>query len=137
MRGHFSASSLPEAVVTNRQLLPPKPSSRARVASFGPHQDGTSCAVADVADSDRPRPNAAIALHAFRLDSLMVFLLRGTLLYWFETGRPIDGIDPDAEDQRERLNDGLRRIRHTDRQGELAELVEKEGRDHDRDRKPA
>ena len=38
--GHLAASSLPEAVVTSRQLLPPKPSSRAKVIFFVPHQDG-------------------------------------------------------------------------------------------------
>src|SRR3954471_2454728 len=38
--GHLAASSLPEAVVTSRQLLPPKPSSRAKLISFVPHQSG-------------------------------------------------------------------------------------------------
>src|SRR6516165_7159615 len=42
MLGHFSASSLPEAVVTWRQLLPPYPSSKASVAFFGPHHEGVS-----------------------------------------------------------------------------------------------
>ena len=38
--GHFAASSLPEAVVTSRQLLPPNPSSRAKLIFFVPHQSG-------------------------------------------------------------------------------------------------
>src|SRR3954452_5304637 len=38
--GHLAASSLPEAVVTRRQLLPPKPSSRAKEIFFVPHQSG-------------------------------------------------------------------------------------------------
>src|SRR4051794_26720420 len=38
--GHLAASSLPEAVVTSRQLLPPKPSRRAKLISFVPHQSG-------------------------------------------------------------------------------------------------
>src|SRR6185369_12315652 len=42
MLGHFSASSLPEAVVTWRQLWPPQPSRRASEACFGPHHAGVS-----------------------------------------------------------------------------------------------
>src|SRR3954470_10835493 len=38
--GHLAASSLPEAVVTSRQLLPPNPSSRAKLIFFVPHQSG-------------------------------------------------------------------------------------------------
>src|ERR1700750_3416220 len=38
--GHFLASSLPEAVVTRRQELPPKPSSSAKVIFLVPHQAG-------------------------------------------------------------------------------------------------
>src|SRR4051794_15986767 len=38
--GHLDASSLPEAVVTSRQLLPPNPSSRAKLIFFVPHQSG-------------------------------------------------------------------------------------------------
>src|SRR4051794_35872408 len=38
--GHLDASSLPEAVVTSRQLLPPKPSSSAKLIFLVPHQDG-------------------------------------------------------------------------------------------------
>ena len=38
--GHLAASSLPDAVVTSRQLLPPKPSVRPRVIFLGPHQEG-------------------------------------------------------------------------------------------------
>src|ERR671932_2210691 len=40
--GHLLASSLAEAVVTRRQLLPPKPSVIPRTASSGPHHEGTS-----------------------------------------------------------------------------------------------
>ena len=40
--GHLAASSLPEAVVTSRQLLPPKPSVRPRTISLVPHQGGAS-----------------------------------------------------------------------------------------------
>src|SRR6185369_14186471 len=40
MFGHFATSALAEAVVTSRQLLPPKPSVSPRLALFGPHQDG-------------------------------------------------------------------------------------------------
>src|SRR6185503_15999757 len=39
--GHFDASSRAAAVVTRRQLLPPKPSVKPRRISSGPHQDGT------------------------------------------------------------------------------------------------
>src|SRR6187551_3110720 len=38
--GHFEASSLPEAVVTSRQLLPPKPSRRAKEILWVPHHEG-------------------------------------------------------------------------------------------------
>src|SRR3954452_9033942 len=38
--GHLAASSLPDAVVTSRQLLPPNPSSRAKLTFFVPHQSG-------------------------------------------------------------------------------------------------
>src|SRR5690349_21667380 len=38
--GHLLASSLPEAVVTSRQLLPPKPSSSAKLIFLVPHQSG-------------------------------------------------------------------------------------------------
>ena len=40
MFGHLATSFLADAVVTRRQLLPPKPSVRPRVAFFGPHHDG-------------------------------------------------------------------------------------------------
>src|SRR3954465_14100590 len=40
--GHLEASSLADAVVTSRQLLPPKPSVIPRTMSLSPHQDGTS-----------------------------------------------------------------------------------------------
>src|SRR3954467_10242479 len=38
--GHFLASSWASALVTLRQLLSPKPSARASVIFFDPHQDG-------------------------------------------------------------------------------------------------
>src|SRR3954452_22535150 len=38
--GHRAASSLPDSVVTSRQLLPPKPSSRAKETFLVPHQSG-------------------------------------------------------------------------------------------------
>jgi hypothetical protein len=49
MLGHFSASSLPEAVAIRRQLLPPNPSSKAIEAFFGPHHDGVSAEAVDAA----------------------------------------------------------------------------------------
>src|SRR3954465_12998557 len=39
--GHLEASSLADAVVTSRQLLPPKPSVIPSTMSLSPHQDGT------------------------------------------------------------------------------------------------
>ena len=37
-----------EVVVIRRQLLPPKPSSKAIVAFFGPHHDGVSAKAAEL-----------------------------------------------------------------------------------------
>jgi hypothetical protein len=45
--GHFFASSRADAVVTSRQLLPPKPSVKPSVIFFEPHHDGTAAVLAD------------------------------------------------------------------------------------------
>src|SRR3954449_6008551 len=45
--GHFFASSRADAVVTRRQLLPPKPSVKPSVIFFEPHHDGTADVLAD------------------------------------------------------------------------------------------
>src|SRR3954447_11246771 len=45
--GHFSASARADAVVTRRQLLPPKPSVKPRLIFFEPHHDGVAVDVAD------------------------------------------------------------------------------------------
>jgi hypothetical protein len=50
--GHLEISSLADAVVTRRQLLPPKPSVRPKVIFFGPHQDGTPPDVAALVPVD-------------------------------------------------------------------------------------
>src|SRR5262249_30113264 len=50
MFGHLATSFLADAVVTRRQLLPPKPSVRPSVAFFEPHHDGRL-----------PPPGAAVA----------------------------------------------------------------------------
>src|ERR1700755_1661323 len=61
--GHFMASSLPEAVVTRRQELPPKPSSRAKVIFLVPHQAGApaTCVTLPLAlpPEDPPLPQPA------------------------------------------------------------------------------
>src|SRR5512133_1978108 len=61
--GHFEASSRADAVVTRRQLLPPKPSVMPRTISSGPHHEGTSPLAAAPPDeacwSSEPPPQAA------------------------------------------------------------------------------
>src|SRR6187200_3318992 len=54
--GHFLASSLPDAVVTRRQLFPPKPSSSAKEISFFPHQDGAPSTWVTLPPAPFPEP---------------------------------------------------------------------------------
>src|SRR5580704_18699974 len=126
MLGHFWASSLAEAVVIRRQLLPPKPSRKAIVAFFGPHHDGVSACAADPA-TPRIRAAAVRAVYPFIDENFMFFppLLTGFLSLFGSPNR----IDGDTKSKRESLNDCLCRIRHADSERELAQLIEKECRD--------
>jgi len=45
--GHLAASARADAVVTRRQLLPPKPSVKPSEIFFEPHHDGTADVLAD------------------------------------------------------------------------------------------
>src|SRR3954454_15542032 len=67
--GHFAASSRADAVVTRRQLFPPKPSVRPSLIFFGPHHDGTAVVLADddAAVSMATAPMSANARSAPRL----------------------------------------------------------------------
>ncbi len=121
MLGHFWASSLADAVVIRRQLLPPKPSRKAIEAFFGPHQEAVSALAADP-----PRHSmmavAARAAPPFTDMDFMIFLL---VVVSSPFGSP-KRIDGDAKSKRESLNDCLSRIGHADRQRELTQLIEKE-----------
>src|SRR4051812_45515719 len=60
--GHLDASSLADAVVTSRQLLPPKPSVMPSTMSLSPHQEGTSpppLALVDELELESEPPHAA------------------------------------------------------------------------------
>src|SRR5580698_10510573 len=80
MFAHFSASCLPAAVVTCRQLLPPKPSSKASVAFFGPHQDGASAA--SVKEGKQPRVAMAVIAARVRLLFEKIFTFSSHVKRW-------------------------------------------------------
>src|SRR5689334_23409955 len=54
--GHLAASSLAEAVVTRRQLLPPKPSVMPSTICFEPHHDGAFGLAGAPPDDAEPLP---------------------------------------------------------------------------------
>src|SRR6476619_2648907 len=62
--GHFDASSRAAAVVTRRQLLPPKPSVKPSLIFLSPHQAGTPPASAESADADGLDSAGASALES-------------------------------------------------------------------------
>src|SRR6478672_6911339 len=88
MFGHLATSSLADAVVTRRQLLPPNPSVRPRLALFGPHQEGRfpppAAGPVSAPDPELPQPVRSSAamlspatLRTYLLDKRMcVSLLR-------------------------------------------------------------
>src|SRR6476469_5382356 len=62
--GHFIASSLPDAVVTSRQLFPPNPSSRAKEIFLVPHQSGAPATCVTLPLSPLPLPPPELPPHA-------------------------------------------------------------------------
>src|SRR5690242_6563525 len=143
--GHFSASARADAVVTRRQLLPPKPSVKPSLIFFGPHQDGlpASCFADDVAASVRTAAAASASASSEPLFLLILLCLLSssglTVLTGLpgsggryarhapaadaaDEGAPVDAVERDADRERARLHERPRRVRHAERQHELVEL---------------
>src|ERR1700735_1274537 len=79
---------------------------------------------------------AAAASASFRLIKNFIF---SSLSSWFglldHVYRPPDGVNADTKTQGQSLDDGLSRIRHTNCECELAQLVQEERSNDGRDRK--
>src|SRR3954463_10239780 len=120
--GHFLASARADAVVTSRQLLPPKPSVKPSLIFFGPHQDGTAACFAEdvvVVTTITTAPASASASSAFPLFVLIprVSLLLAVCLSGGRgTGEParvqaayepapVDGVEGDADCEGGRLDE--------------------------------
>src|SRR4029077_6025066 len=123
------ASARADAVVTRRQLFPPKPSVRPREIFFGPHHDGVAVVLADegaAVTSTTPQRSANASAPPRRL------VIIRALLYWGfsydvdghvivgsgrrDAGRaagadalhepaPVDGVDRNADGKRCRLDE--------------------------------
>src|SRR3954453_11336814 len=87
--GHFSASARADALVTRRQLLPPKPSVKPSLIFFGPHQDGlpAACLADDVAARVRTAAAASASASSEPLFVLILLCLLSTSVMTVSTGR--------------------------------------------------